>query len=390
MTNNRIKSQRPTFEELEKSLNLFNAGEFNLAEKAARNLIRKYPNHPFGWKLLGVSLKQSGRVEESLLPFKNCLLLDPKDAEGHNNLGVTLSSLDQLTEAASCFDRAITINPKFAEAYNNLANTQQKLGELNKAELNCLKAIKLKTDYAEAYCNLSSILQSLKKHEEAKTYCMIAIELNQLYPEAYNNLGNIYNSLGLISESEDSYKKALGLNQNFFQAYNNLGAILQNQGKLLDAHDALIKAIELCPNYSDAILNLALNYFFLDECVLAAKEYRKLIDIDPSRNGIKAAIDLAVMNFLAGNYVESAVLLNKSRIVLSKTDFEFKYYLIYWNYLNNLLGERRLNIIQLNKVDSKIIHVVGESHALASHDLRLNFDENEYICKSYWIPGCKQ
>ena len=45
-----------------------------------------FPDHPLGWKVLGASLKQLGRLPESVPPMRRAVELSPQDAEAHNNL----------------------------------------------------------------------------------------------------------------------------------------------------------------------------------------------------------------------------------------------------------------------------------------------------------------
>ena len=89
-----------------------------MEEKKALSFTKKFPNHPFGWKALGIALKNNGKISDSLKASKTVLELSPKDVEAHNNLGNTLQELGRLDEAEASANRAIALKSDFAEAHN--------------------------------------------------------------------------------------------------------------------------------------------------------------------------------------------------------------------------------------------------------------------------------
>ena len=127
------------------------------AEKLALNLTEKFPNHPFGWKVLGALLNQINRLSEGLNACQKSVLLEPENAEAHNNLGNTLQKLGRLEEAEAVYRKAIALKINYAEAHNNLGNTLRDLDILEDAEASYRQAIALKINYAEAHNNLSLI-----------------------------------------------------------------------------------------------------------------------------------------------------------------------------------------------------------------------------------------
>ena len=66
---------------------------------------------PVGWKLIGVLLQNSGKLNEALEANKKCVQLTPDDAEAHNNLGITFQSLSKLNDAEESISRAIALKP---------------------------------------------------------------------------------------------------------------------------------------------------------------------------------------------------------------------------------------------------------------------------------------
>ena len=114
---------KPTQQQLNNLLELYQAKKYDDAEKLAASLTEKFPTHAFPWKALGAVLKQTGKINEALIPMQRTVQLSPQDAEAHYNLGIILKDLGKFDEAETSFRQAITLKPNYAEAHNNLSNT---------------------------------------------------------------------------------------------------------------------------------------------------------------------------------------------------------------------------------------------------------------------------
>ena len=154
-------SAEPSQDQINHLLEHYQAGRLEEAEALATSLTQQFPKHPFGWKAMGVVLKQTGRLAESLAPMHSAVTLSPQDAEAHYNLGVTLKELGRLNEAEASYRQAITLKPDYVEAHSNLGVTLQELGRLNEAEASYRQAIARKSDRAGAYI---TVVVTSEKH----------------------------------------------------------------------------------------------------------------------------------------------------------------------------------------------------------------------------------
>lgn len=186
----------------------YQKNHFKDAENLALVITQKYPTHQFAWKVLGVILKKSGRVVESLSPNQESVKLAPEDAVAQMNLGATLQELGKLKEAEACFRKAIILKPDYAYAYYNMGVTLRELGRFEEATENYEQAIIFNPDYFEAHCNLGALLQELGRLEKAEMSCRKAISLNPNYAEPHHNLGVILYSKGNIDKGIESLVKA--------------------------------------------------------------------------------------------------------------------------------------------------------------------------------------
>jgi len=271
----------PPQAEMNELLKYYQAGRYGHAEKLAVSITREFPEHPFGWKVLGAVLKQTGRISESLTPMQRSIKLAPKDAEAHNNLGNTFKELGRLIEAEASYTQAIEFKPDYAEAHNNLGATLQELGRLDDAEASHTQAIELKPGFAEAHSNLGVLLQELGRLDEAEARYTQAIALKPDFAEAHNNLGNRLKEKGQLDEAKASYTQAVAFKPDYAEAHNNLGAALQELGRLDEAEASYAQAISLKPDYAEAHNNLGITLKELGKFDKSEASYTQAIALKP-------------------------------------------------------------------------------------------------------------
>ena len=127
-------SSSPSQEQLSSLLEYYQKGRHDDAEKLAISITEQFPEHQFGWKILGALFAQKGMKNEALNANQRSLHLAPLDAEAHSNLGNTLNELGRLEEAEASLRQAIALKPAFAEAHYNLGNALQEIGKLEQSE----------------------------------------------------------------------------------------------------------------------------------------------------------------------------------------------------------------------------------------------------------------
>ena len=239
------QARSPSQAEVNALLENYQKGQYDLAENLAKDLIQKYPDHQFSWKVLGAVFKQTGRIQDSLTANQRAVEISPNDAEAHSNLGNTLKELGRLEDAETSYKKAIKIKPDFAEAHSNLGITLQELGRLEDAETSNKKAVAIKPDLAEAHNNLGNSLKELGRLEEAEISYKKAIAIKPDYAEAHSNLGITLQALGRLEDAETSNKKAVAIKPDLAEAHSNLGLLLMQRGDLEGSRNMHERAIKL-------------------------------------------------------------------------------------------------------------------------------------------------
>ena len=278
---NSSSNAAPSPDQLNHLLEQYQARRLVEAEELATSLTQQFPRHPFGWKVLGVVLRQRSRLSESLVPMQSVVMLSPRDAEAHNNLGATLQELGRLDEAEASYKKAIALKPDYVGAHYNLGNTRKELGGLDEAEASYKRAIALKPDYAEAHNNLGNTLRELGRLDESGASYRQAIALKPDYADAHYNLGVTLEELGRLDEAGASYKKAIAMQPDYAEAHYNLGNTLKELGGLNEAEASYTKAIALKPHYPETHNNLGVTLQGLGSLDEAETSYKKAIDLRP-------------------------------------------------------------------------------------------------------------
>jgi predicted O-linked N-acetylglucosamine transferase (SPINDLY family)/outer membrane protein assembly factor BamD (BamD/ComL family) len=271
----------PSQQQLSSLLEYYETGQYGDAEKLAKSFTQQFPQHQFGWKVLGAVLKQTGSITDSLTPMQKSVQLVPQDAGARNNLGTTLQELGRLDEAEACYKQAIVSQPDLAVSHYNLGITLNELSRLDEAEACYKQAIVLKPDYAEAYSNLGITLQELFRFDEAEASYNQAIALKPDYVDAHYNLGITLQELGRLDEAEVSFRQAIVLKPDLADAHNNLGNTLQNLGRLDEAESCYKQAIVSQPDSAEAHLNLGSTLHKLGRFDEAEVSLRQAIALKP-------------------------------------------------------------------------------------------------------------
>jgi tetratricopeptide (TPR) repeat protein len=381
----------PSQSQLSNLLERYQSGRLVESERLAMSMTKQFPKHQFGWKVLGAVLLQIGRISEALDANQKLVSLSPQDAVAYYNLGTTLQKLGRLDEAEASLRQAIVLKADFPEAHYNLGMSLQEMGRLEEAEVSYRQTIVFKPDYVEAHNNLGAALKELGRLEEADGSLRQAIVFKPDYAEAYNNLGDTLQELGKFEEAEASLRQAIALKADFPEAQNNLGRALQGLGRLEESEASFRKAIVLKPAFAGAMLNLStvLNYMNnLDESVLLLKN---LLEIEADELGLRAAVSLAIHRFLEGDTVGSKELLLKCQKIQEKTSLIFKNGRIYQKFLLEILSwHENKSPVCIKDIPNKKLYVIGESHSLTSHGLRIQSFGSDVLCQSFLIEGCKQ
>jgi type IV pilus biogenesis/stability protein PilW len=170
-----------------------------------------------------------------------------------------------------------------ANRYFRLGTLQFEQGKTKEAIEAIEKALKLNPHYGEAQYYLGFIYMQQSQPDQAIKALKRAIKINPYYTEARNQLGLAYRDQGKYKKAMTQFEAAL--DDKAYRApekiHLNVGYLHLKEGKPAEAIQSFQRALALNPNYLRGILGLAAAYKASGQADLAAKEYRRVVELGP-------------------------------------------------------------------------------------------------------------
>jgi TolB-like protein/Flp pilus assembly protein TadD len=135
------RGKRPEFRTIEMD-SAAHAGDFERAERAAREAIDANPNYARAHQRYGMILARTGRHEEGLSELNRARRLDPRSPAVNGDLGELLYAVGRFDDAIEQLQRTVALDSSSAMAHANLGlayhakgRQQEAIAELQRAQI---------------------------------------------------------------------------------------------------------------------------------------------------------------------------------------------------------------------------------------------------------------
>ena len=182
-----------------------------------------------------------------------------------------------------------------------------------------------------------------------------------------------------IEKAMQNYEKALELNSNNNKAHHNIG----NLEKCNNAKQSFKRALKINPDLPETNLGLAIVFDYLDDLNTASNYCKRTIEISKNEQGLRAAVILAIIEYLKFNFSNSKEYLKQSFEVIQKKSPLYKNAKVYHGYLTKLINIHSNRHLKIPKISDKIFYVIGESHSLESHGLNIKIKGQDFFADLY-------
>lgn len=233
------------------------AGEFDRAEAVYRAVLRIAPRHPDALHLLGVVMRQTGRVQAAVASLRRAVAMVPHAAVFHYNLGLALLDASQLEDAAAAFHQALTIDATLVEAQINLGTVYRLQGKLDESLSILRRAAARDSRRVECWLNLGQTLRAAGQALDAERCLRRALEMAPGNVSVLEELGALLTELGQPAEACRYLDEALQLNPRRAAAWNNKAIALRALERTDEALACSKRAQELAPQSFEILANLA-------------------------------------------------------------------------------------------------------------------------------------
>jgi tetratricopeptide (TPR) repeat protein len=235
-------------------------GNFVLAERTYKDVLKAMPNHPTANHLLGALYYQLNNVEQALHYIELSLQASPDEIVYLNNYGGVLGKAGYHAEAIQAFDKVLKLDANNVEAINHKTMVLWQQDESSEAEALSRKSLELAPANLEGLIHLGLSLAQQKKHEEAITVWRQASELYPNEARIWSSWAIMLRDMGQPGKAKALIDKAIAIDPQGVEALNNLGCILKDMGRAEEAIEAFTEATNITPKHHQAHYNLALTY----------------------------------------------------------------------------------------------------------------------------------
>lgn len=251
----------PVEEALELARGHHVAGNFFLAERTYRDIIRAIPDHPTANHLLGTMYYQLGNFERALDYMEKSIQAEPGEKKYWLNYGGVMALAGKYEEAIACFDEVLKTDPDNTEALNRKSYCYWQLNRNNEAEETARRALALAPHNLDGYVNLGISLAQQDRYKESAAVWEEASEHHPDDVRIWSNWSNMSRELGQNKKAAKLAEKALEINPRDTDALNNLGCALRKMGQTEEAIETFRKATNIKPKFYLAHYNLALTLY---------------------------------------------------------------------------------------------------------------------------------
>lgn len=293
---------------------LIDAGEYDAAETACRQVLEGSAGDVDAMLLMGDARALAGKRREALECYERILQADPRNAEVHIRMGNLLLTGGDPKAASDEYRQALAVDRDSVPALYNYAladikrTIQQKESSSDQtfshetfgnlpAVLPMLKSIlaqDVRSDIrAKTLNNLAVMLYlgGLAEPMAIEEYLKKAIAADERLPQPRVNLGTIYWETGRTGLAGLSYLKALELDPDCSSARYNLAMLLVLDGKVDEGIDVFRELLARDPSHCDAWNSLADVYMHRHRSaqpetlnlVLALQSWRRSLSVKPGQ-----------------------------------------------------------------------------------------------------------
>lgn len=209
------------------------------AERMAKDVLQKDPNHIEGHILMGSVLFAQEHKAEAFAELNRAIEIDPKRVESYLSLARFYALTKDLVTAEATFQRAISVNSPSALAHYEYGKFLVQSSRLDAAETEFVKAVQVDGANREARFVLASFYLVNKRFEKAEDAYKGLAELDKDKPEGRSVLADFYSAVGRLDEAVAIYQEVVAKSPDYGQGHYRLAEIMMMRGDVAGAKNEI-------------------------------------------------------------------------------------------------------------------------------------------------------
>ncbi|MFL5169558.1 MAG: tetratricopeptide repeat protein [Microvirga sp.] len=241
--------------ELQWAIGALNHGRPDEAERFARNVLARIPQHGKASYLLGCALLQQNRPAQAVAPLERAAraLQDPAV---ETQLGLALRQVGRTDDALTRLRRATKRRPAHAEAFHELGYLLLSSGRIEEAVTVVEHGIQLAPGAVELPLLLGVVQQGRGDGAKAKAAFAQALAIAPDHPGAHYGMGMVLADDAEYAQSAEHLQRALASNAADVQARLKLAVCLLELGRTAEALGNFRAAVHSDPSCYGTALTL--------------------------------------------------------------------------------------------------------------------------------------
>ncbi len=173
---------------------------------------------------------EAGRFEEALAACRNLLSFQPNSPDALAVAGIASLQLGDAKKAVEYLEQAVKRRAEMPVAWLHLGSARKSLGLGDQAVKAYRKALSLKPDLTPAAHNLGALLQEQGKHGEAAQVYRAALDRSptQAAASTWRNLALALEHTKELEEAREAYRKSIALDPEWVLPRSGLMRLLWN------------------------------------------------------------------------------------------------------------------------------------------------------------------
>lgn len=278
------------------------------AERLAKQVLEKDPNHIEGHILMGSVLFAQDKKTEAFAELNRAVDLNPQRVESYLSLARFYVQTKDMATAEATYQRAISVSGGSALAHYEYGKFLVWNNRLDVAEAQFQSAVQAEPANREARFILASFYLVNKRLDKAEEAYKALAEIDKDKPEGRSVLADFYSSTGRLDEAIAIYKEVVAKSPDYTPARYRLAEIMLNRGDLAGAKSEVEGVLKNDATDRQAIIlraRIAMHSGQTSDLKLAIEDLREVLRQEPnSRAGL---FFMAEANFRLGQIEQARV-----------------------------------------------------------------------------------
>ena len=233
------------------------AGRYAQARQKLKEAVKRVPDDPALWSLLGFAQGQLNELDPAIASFEKVLALAPKDAATCLNLGLLYWRKGDINKALEFYQKGLELNPTDVAGNENYAlllmgteNYREAIGPLQRAKKENSSKLPIRVALIESFFKAGMPQEGKRESREL-------IQSHLASPADEVKLALVLLEVSQPDIAEEVLRHALVAAPDLGDAHGLLGLLNLKKGQYEDALPELRRAVQLSPDSAKYSLGLA-------------------------------------------------------------------------------------------------------------------------------------